>query len=78
MVAGDFPAVRWAPVLVGPWWPAASTALRAAAQHWAAWATRKEELAQSLHSQREILYCKPAFSPIRCGTVETWRISDRL
>ncbi len=46
---------RWSAVLVGPWWPAPSAALRAAAQHWATWAMQKQELARNLISQHDLL-----------------------
>ncbi len=40
---------------MGPWWPAPSAALRAAAQHWATWAMQKQELARNLISQHDLL-----------------------
>lgn len=46
---------KWTAALIGPWWPAASIALRTAAQHWLGWMTQKQDLAQSLRSQRELL-----------------------
>ncbi len=49
-MAADLPPGRWSAVLVGPWWPAPSAALRAAAQHWATWAMQKQELARNLIS----------------------------
>lgn len=55
MVAGDLPPGKWTAALIGPWWPASATILRAAAQHWIAWMTQKQELAQSLRNQRELL-----------------------
>ena len=55
MVAGDLPPGKWTAALIGPWWPAPSTTLRGAAQHWAEWTTQKQQLAQSLHNQRELL-----------------------
>ncbi|WRO43977.1 hypothetical protein MUW33_4078 [Mycobacterium canetti] len=55
MVAGDLPAGKWTPALIGAWWPTPPTALRAAAHHWATWMTLKQELAESLRGQRELL-----------------------
>lgn len=43
-MAGDLPAGKWTAALIGPWWPAQSTALRAGARHWATWMTQKQEL----------------------------------
>lgn len=54
-MAADLPPGRWSAVLVGPWWPAPSAALRAAAQHWATWAMQKQELARNLISQHDLL-----------------------
>lgn len=54
-MTGDLPPGRWTTALIGPWWPTPSTTLRAAAQHWTAWMTQKQELAQSLRNQRELL-----------------------
>ena len=54
-MAGDLPLGKWSAALIGPWWPAPSTTLRGAAQHWTAWMTQKQELAQNLRNQRELL-----------------------
>ena len=54
-MAGDLPPGKWTAALIGPWWPAPSTTLRGAAQHWTAWMTQKQELAQNLRNQRELL-----------------------
>ncbi|MGO9155720.1 MAG: hypothetical protein ACLP9N_22380, partial [Mycobacterium sp.] len=51
----DLPKGTWTAPLIGPWWPGPSTALRDAAQHWATWSTQKQELAQTLRNQRELL-----------------------
>jgi Family of unknown function (DUF5631)/Family of unknown function (DUF5632) len=54
-VGADLPKGTWTAPLVGPWWPGPSTTLRDAAQHWATWSTQKQEIAQTLRHQRELL-----------------------
>ena len=54
-MGADLPKGTWTAPLVGPWWPGPSTTLRDAAQHWATWSTQKQELAQTLRHQRELL-----------------------
>ena len=54
-MGADLPKGTWTAPLIGPWWPGPSTALRSAAQHWATWSTQKQELAQTLRHQRELL-----------------------
>ena len=54
-MGADLPSGRWTLPLIGPWWPGPSTTLRSAAQHWTTWSTRKQQLAQTLRNQRQLL-----------------------
>src|ERR1700739_3052617 len=54
-VAGDMPAGKYTPALIGAWWPQPSSALRAGAQHWRAQQQQQELYAQELHGQWTVL-----------------------
>ncbi|MDV3247030.1 DUF5631 domain-containing protein [Mycobacterium avium subsp. hominissuis] len=47
----DLPAGTWSAALVGPWWPAPSTALRAGAQHWSEACAEQQAYSQTLRTQ---------------------------
>lgn len=51
-MTGDLPAGKWTPALIGAWWPAPSTGLRAAAQQWGGQATTEELAAKDLRRRR--------------------------
>lgn len=50
-MAVDLPPGTWTAALIGPWWPAPSTALRAGAQHWSAACAEQQLYSQSLRAQ---------------------------
>ncbi|MDV3268920.1 DUF5631 domain-containing protein [Mycobacterium avium] len=47
----DLPAGTWTAALIGPWWPAPSTALRAGAQHWSEACVEQQAYSQTLRTQ---------------------------
>lgn len=50
-MAVDLPPGTWTAALIGAWWPAPSTALRAGAQHWNAACTEQQLYSQTLRTQ---------------------------
>lgn len=50
-MAVDLPPGTWTAALIGAWWPAPSTALRAGAQHWNAACTEQQLYSQTLRAQ---------------------------
>lgn len=50
-MAVDLPPGAWTAALIGAWWPAPSTALRAGAQHWNAACTEQQLYSQTLRTQ---------------------------
>lgn len=50
-MAVDLPPGTWTAALIGPWWPAPSTALRAGAQHWSEACAEQQLYSQSLRTQ---------------------------
>ncbi|UXA07261.1 DUF5631 domain-containing protein [Mycobacterium sp. SMC-2] len=50
-MAVDLPPGKWTAALIGPWWPAPSTALRAGAQHWSQVCAEQQLFSQDLRSQ---------------------------
>jgi hypothetical protein len=50
-VAVDLPPGTWTLPLIGPWWPAPSTALRAGAQHWSEACGEQQLYSQTLRTQ---------------------------
>ncbi|TAM71805.1 MAG: hypothetical protein EPN51_05585 [Mycobacterium sp.] len=50
-MAVDLPPGTWTAALIGPWWPAPSTALRAGAQHWGEACVEQQLYSQTLRSQ---------------------------
>nr|WP_169716506.1 DUF5631 domain-containing protein [Mycobacterium europaeum] len=51
----DLPPGKWTLPLIGPWWPAAPTALRGAAQYWNQACGEQQQYAQDLRNQRTML-----------------------
>src|SRR5208337_5582968 len=51
-MAVDLPPGKWTAALIGPWWPAPSTTLRAAAQHWNEACIQQQQYSQDLRNQR--------------------------
>lgn len=51
----DLPPGKWTALLIGPWWPAPPTALRAAAQYWNYAFEQQEQYSQDLRNQRATL-----------------------
>lgn len=47
----DLPPGTWTAALIGPWWPAPSTGLRAGAQHWSQECGEQQLYAQNLRTQ---------------------------
>ncbi|MCA4759284.1 UNVERIFIED_CONTAM: DUF5631 domain-containing protein [Mycobacterium avium subsp. hominissuis] len=47
----DLPPGVWTAALIGPWWPAPSTALRAGAQHWSESCVEQQLYSQTLRTQ---------------------------
>ncbi|MCA2318110.1 DUF5631 domain-containing protein [Mycobacterium intracellulare] len=47
----DLPPGTWTAALIGPWWPAPSTALRAGAQYWSEACAEQQLYSQSLRGQ---------------------------
>lgn len=47
----DLPPGTWTAALIGPWWPAPSTALRAGAQHWGEACAEQQLYSQTLRTQ---------------------------
>ncbi|WP_167526047.1 DUF5631 domain-containing protein [Mycobacterium timonense] len=47
----DLPPGTWTAALIGPWWPAPSTALRAGAQYWSEACTEQQLYSQTLRTQ---------------------------
>lgn len=54
-MALDLPPGRWTALLVGPWWPAPSTAMRGAGQYWRQLCLEQEEYSQGLTSLQNML-----------------------
>lgn len=50
-MAVDLPPGTWTAALIGPWWPAPSTGLRAGAQHWSQECGEQQLFAQNLRTQ---------------------------
>ncbi|MCV7241224.1 DUF5631 domain-containing protein [Mycobacterium mantenii] len=50
-MAVDLPPGTWTSALIGPWWPAPSTGLRAAAQHWSQECGEQQLYSQNLRVQ---------------------------
>lgn len=50
-MAVDLPPGTWTAALIGPWWPAPSTGLRAGAQHWNQECAEQQLFAQNLRTQ---------------------------
>ena len=50
-VAADLPPGKWTAALIGPWWPAPSTALRGASQHWNQVCAQQQQYSQDLRNQ---------------------------
>lgn len=50
-MAVDLPPGTWTAALIGPWWPAPSTGLRAGAQHWSQECGEQQLYAQNLRTQ---------------------------
>lgn len=50
-MAVDLPPGKWSAALVGAWWPAPSTTLRAGAQHWSQASAEQQGYSQHLRSQ---------------------------
>lgn len=50
-VAVDLPPGTWTAALIGAWWPAPSTALRAGAQHWGEACAEQQLYSQTLRAQ---------------------------
>lgn len=50
-MAVDLPPGTWTVALIGPWWPAPSTALRAGAQHWSEACAEQQLCSQTLRAQ---------------------------
>jgi Family of unknown function (DUF5631)/Family of unknown function (DUF5632) len=50
-VAVDLPPGTWTAALIGPWWPAPSTALRLGAQHWSEACAEQQLYSQTLRTQ---------------------------
>ncbi|MCA2314736.1 DUF5631 domain-containing protein [Mycobacterium sp. WUMAC-025] len=50
-MAVDLPPGVWTAALIGPWWPAPSTALRAGAQHWDEACAEQQLYSQTLRAQ---------------------------
>lgn len=50
-MAVDLPPGKWTLALVGPWWPAPSTALHAGAQHWSRACAEQQLYSQNLRTQ---------------------------
>ncbi|MCA2254188.1 DUF5631 domain-containing protein [Mycobacterium intracellulare] len=50
-MAVDLPPGTWTAALIGPWWPAPSSALRAGAQHWSEACAEQQLYSQSLRTQ---------------------------
>ncbi len=50
-MAVDLPPGKWTLALIGPWWPAPSTALRAGAQHWSQACAEQQLFSQNLRNQ---------------------------
>lgn len=50
-MAIDLPPGKWSAALVGAWWPAPSTGLRAGAQHWSQECAEQQLYAQNLRTQ---------------------------
>lgn len=47
----DLPPGTWTAALIGPWWPAPSTALRAGAQYWSEACVEQQLYSQTLRTQ---------------------------
>ncbi len=50
-MAADFPPGKWTAALIGPWWPAPSTTLRGAAQHWNQACAQQQQYSQDLRNE---------------------------
>ncbi len=50
-MAVDLPLGTWTPALIGPWWPAPSTALRAGAQYWSQASAEQQLYSQTLRTE---------------------------
>lgn len=50
-MAVDLPPGIWTAALIGPWWPAPSTGLRAGAQHWSQECAEQQLYSQNLRTQ---------------------------
>lgn len=50
-MAFDLPPGTWTAALIGPWWPAPSTGLRAGAQHWSQECAEQQLYSQDLRTQ---------------------------
>lgn len=50
-MAADLPPGTWTAALIGPWWPAPSTGLRAGAQHWSQECAEQQLYSQNLRTQ---------------------------
>lgn len=50
-MAADLPPGKWSAALVGAWWPAPSTTLRAGAQHWSQASAEQQGYSQHLRNQ---------------------------
>lgn len=54
-MALDLPPGRWTALLIGPWWPAPSAAMRGAGQYWRQACLQQEQYSQALTSLQNIL-----------------------
>lgn len=54
-MTGDLPGGKWTPVLIGPWWPQAPTALHDGARHWQEMSTQQDHYGQDLAATGERL-----------------------
>nr|WP_082945351.1 DUF5631 domain-containing protein [Mycobacterium sp. E2733] len=54
-MAVDLPPGKWTPALIGPWWPAPSTGLRAGVQHWSQACAEQQLFSQDLRNQWTVI-----------------------